>query len=571
MSYEALKSVALLLALLLAGGVFLRRAYRWSWTKLRLGQPNPPFGQWGERIKGLLVYVAAQQRLFRVLLPGTAHFVVFWGFVVLSLTILQAIAEGLVAFADPHYLLPVIGRFGPLALVQDVATVLVTVAVLYGLYLRLVEDPERYRGSHKKQGVTVLLFIFAILLSLAAINGIRINLGEDPLAAWRPMARLLGLLFAGLDEGAQTAVEEIAYWIHVGVVLVFLSELPTGKHFHIITSLPAVLLRNLEPRGRLSAAPASAGQIGVGQVEQFRWRQMLDFYTCTECGRCQDVCPAYAGGQVLSPKLLMMDLRDHLKATGRNPGNAFLPGEAKPLVGNAVSEAALWACTSCYACDQECPLLIEHVSPIVDMRRGLVNEGKVAAQLQDALANLGRYGNSFGQSDRARAKWTMPIQPRIKDARKEPVEFLWFVGDYASYSSGVIEITQKTAEVFQQAGLDFGILYEGERNAGNDVRRVGEEGLFEMLAERNRAALDKCTYQSIVTTDPHSYNTLKNEYPANGGQPVLHYSELLDRLIAGGQIRLARRLGYKVRGRTYINFTSYALRELREDTVGRMV
>jgi Fe-S oxidoreductase len=188
------------------------------------------------------------------------------------------------------------------------------------------------------------------------------------------------------------------------------------------------------------------------------------------------------------------------------------------------------------------------VDTIVDMRRYMVIEGQVDAELQDALANLGRYGNSFGKSGRARARWTRSVEPKIKDARKEAVEYLWFVGDYASYSATLTDITQMTAEVFQKAGLDFGLMYDGEQNAGNDVRRVGEEGLFEMLVEKNVAALSKCTHQAIVTTDPHSYNALKHEYPAeiNGGRPVLHYAELLDQLIASGRLKFSKKLGYQV-------------------------
>jgi Fe-S oxidoreductase len=219
------------------------------------------------------------------------------------------------------------------------------------------------------------------------------------------------------------------------------------------------------------------------------------------------------------------------------------------LVGAAIPEAMLWSCTTCGACVRECPILIEHVDTIVDMRRYLVYEGHMDARLQEALANLGRYGNSFGQSDRARAKWTRALPAKIKDVRKEPVEYLWFVGDYASYSAGLTDITAMTAAVFEHAGVDFGILYEGERNAGNDVRRVGEEGLFEMLVEKNLDAIGKAKFKAIVTTDPHSYNALKNEYPAangNGRYPVLHYTELLDQLIADGRLKFSKKLDYKV-------------------------
>ncbi len=280
-------------------------------------------------------------------------------------------------------------------------------------------------------------------------------------------------------------------------------------------------------------------------LRKLTWKQLLESDTCTECGRCQDACPAHAAGMALSPKELMVAVRDSLHKVGPAlNGN----GQAPPLVGDGIPDAVVWSCTTCGACDSECPVLIEHVDLVVDMRRYLVSEGRVDNLLQDALSNLSRYGNSFGQSERARAKWSLSAQPKIKDARKEAVEYLWFVGDYASYNPALLEITRLTADVFQKAGLDFGILYEAEKNAGNDARRVGEEGLFEFLVEKNSAALAKCNFKAIVTTDPHTYNTLKNEYPADvlGGRPVLHYTELLDDLVASGKLVLKNRLGEKV-------------------------
>lgn len=550
MSYENLKSILALLAILASFGVFGWRTIQFLWSNLRRGQPSGPFKAWGERIKGLVLFVAAQWRLFRFRYSGIAHFFIFWGFLVLSLTILQALLEGLLAFTNPHFALPFVGTFGPLALLQDLFAVFVMVAIVYGLVMRLYVNPERYKGSHKSQGVMVLMFIFTIMLSLLVMNGIRQNLGTDPVpATWRPISDLVGNLFAGFSEGTQFVVAEAAYWIHLGVVLVFLTELPGGKHFHVVTSVPAVLLRDLEPPGRLTPAPEIDGEVGVSQVEHFRWRQMLDFYTCTECGRCQEVCPAYASGLPLSPKMLIMNLRDNLTARGWALSAKTTNGALKEsLIEDVIGEQVLWACTTCYACDQECPLFIEHVIPIVDMRRHMVIEGQVDAELQDALSNLGRYGNSFGQSERMRARWSQPIEPKIKDARREPVEYLWFLGDYASYSPTLTSITQLTAEVFAAAGVDFGILYDSERNAGNDVRRAGEEGLFEMLAEKNMMALSKAKFECIVTTDPHTYNTLKNEYPFEPGErpEVLHYTELLDRLIASGEMKLERALGTQV-------------------------
>jgi len=545
-----IKSIAALIVILIAGGIFLVRAYQLLWRNLRRGRSSERFGRWGERIWGLVKYVAAQGRLFRVFIPGTAHFFIFWGFALLSLTILQAMFEGLLAFINPHFVIPIIGEFGPLALFQDLIVVAVIAAVIYALYLRLIAKPERYKGSHTSQGVMVLMFILTIMVSLVVINGIRINLGVDELAAWRPISRLIGGLFAGMAPSAQRVIEEVSYWIHLGIVLIFLTELPGGKHFHVVTSVPAVLLRNMEAPGRLPPLPEGSGDEGAQAVEQFTWRTMLDFYTCTECGRCQDVCPAYVSGSVLSPKVLMMGLRDNLIERG---DVHHLPEDHarakaiidKELAGDVFSDAFIWACMTCYACDQECPLFIEHVTPLVEIRRHLVMEGRMDESLQDALANLGRYGNSFGQSERARAKWTQPLDPKIKDARREPVEYLWFVGDYASYHASLTDITRLTAEVFRHAGLDFGILYDGERNSGNDARRVGEEGLFEMLVEENTAAMGRSQFKAIVTTDPHSYNTLKNEYP-NGDHEILHYAELLDELISSGKLKLSKQLDYSV-------------------------
>jgi len=230
-----------------------------------------------------------------------------------------------------------------------------------------------------------------------------------------------------------------------------------------------------------------------------------------------------------------MNLREHLTKRG-----------TQSLIPDVIAEPVVWSCTTCYACDQECPLFIQRVKAIVDMRRYLVSEGRLDETLQDALAKLGRYGNSFGQSERNRAKWAQPLLPRIKDARKEPVEYLWFVGDYASYNPSVVDITRQTAQVFQKAGLDFGILYDGERNAGNDVRRVGEEGLFEMLVEKNIEAMSKANFRTIVTTDPHTYNTLKNEYPSDTTRHTQHYAELLDQLITAGKLKFSRKLPYTV-------------------------
>jgi Fe-S oxidoreductase len=232
-----------------------------------------------------------------------------------------------------------------------------------------------------------------------------------------------------------------------------------------------------------------------------------------------------------------MDLRNHLREQeGIGPRPTAAGGSQ--MLGDAISDDTLWACTTCRACMEVCPLHIEHIPKIVDMRRQLVEQGRMEHQLQDSLASLARYGNSFNQSERLRSRWTRELGFTIKDARKEPVDVLWFVGDFASYDPRVQRLTRSVARVMTRAGVDFGILYEGERNSGNDVRRVGEEGLFEMLAQHNIETLKGCQFKRIMTTDPHSLNAIGQEYPRLGGNyPVLHYTQLLVELLERGDLK----------------------------------
>jgi Fe-S oxidoreductase len=246
----------------------------------------------------------------------------------------------------------------------------------------------------------------------------------------------------------------------------------------------------------------------------------MDAYTCTECGRCSAVCPATAGGTPLAPRQLILDLRDQLYHGGGSSAQTPIAPEV------------LWSCTTCMACVEACPVGIEHVPTIVDMRRTLVDRGEMDPLLQQTLQNFGSQGNSQGKSARMRARWTKGLDFKIPDARKEPVQYVWFVGDFASYDERVQEASRAVATILHEAGVSFGLLYESERNSGNDVRRVGEEGLFELLVEQNMKALGACEYEAIFTTDPHSLNTLRNEYPQYGlDKPVYHYTELLADLV----------------------------------------
>jgi Fe-S oxidoreductase len=399
-----------------------------------------------------------------------------------------------------------------------------------------------------------LVAIIVIVLAGLTTESLRLAVDQPDWALWTPIGWLLAQLWIGIGASDQTLTNfhAVMWSFHLLLAAVAVATLPLGTLWHTLTGpLNTFFSQTDRPTGQLKPVAQSAKNepLYVKSLPDLTWKQLLDGDACTECGRCQDACPAHAAGTPLSPKQFILSIRQALHRDGRvlvSGKNNGQGGDQKLLVGEDISQEVLWSCTTCGACVRQCPVLIEHVDSIVDMRRHLVIEGQMDGMLQDALANLGRYGNSFGQSDRMRAKWTQPILPKIKDARREPVEYCWFVGDYASYSTTLTEITQKTAGVFNNIGLDYGILYDGERNAGNDVRRVGEEGLFEMLAEKNMAVFGKSSFKSIITTDPHSYNTLKNEYTGDPQYPVLHYSELLDQLISSGKLKFTKKLGYKV-------------------------
>ncbi|MGH7818514.1 MAG: (Fe-S)-binding protein, partial [Candidatus Binatia bacterium] len=324
---------------------------------------------------------------------------------------------------------------------------------------------------------------------------------------------------------------------------------PYSKAIHMITDFANLMFRDDLAAQRLPRLPAEPAPeyMGFKSIRDLSWKNLLDLDACTKCGRCHVACPAQQSGAPLSPRDLVLDLREYADSQlARNAletpsflGDHPAKNDDAPLAGGVIQSPTLWACTTCRACVTECPVGIEHVPLIVQLRRRLVEEGELEEGLQDALQSLAKRGNSFNQSEKLRGRWTKDLPFKVKDVRKEPAEYLWFVGDYASYNPRLQEISRAVARIFHRAGIDFGILYDGEKNSGNDVRRVGEEGLFEMLAEHNIGVMSKCDFKEVVTTDPHSLNTLRNEYPELGGTwKVSHYTEVLLRLVESGQVKL---------------------------------
>jgi Fe-S oxidoreductase/nitrate reductase gamma subunit len=363
-----------------------------------------------------------------------------------------------------------------------------------------------------------------------------------PAAAWSPVGYGTAKVFAALPLESLRGWHQVVWWLHALLAFGLIVAVPFTKAFHLISSPANMVFRHAGPVGRL---PVVREQ-GVRTVRDYTWRQLIQVDACTWCGKCQEVCPGHHTGFPLSPRDFVQAVDAQLLRT-----RAKANGETPSLHGERIRPEELWACCTCRACEDICPVHVQHPRLIIDMRRHLVDQGQVDEGLQDALMNFQRYGNSFGQSPRKRAEWTKPLGFKLKDARKEEVEYLWFVGDYASYDQRAQEVTRAIAKVFQRAGVDVGLLLEKEQNAGNDVRRIGEEGLFSMLREKNAKELAGAKFRRILTSDPHTYNTLKNEYQDGGaeavaGKPVLHYAELLDELLRDGKLPGRRTLPYTV-------------------------
>ncbi len=526
----------------LAAIILLIRFYLDARLWWRVGIPETRWDQLHKRLGRLVKYAIVQTRVLSERYPGLMHVLIAWGYLVFFIgTALATLDSHFVKFLNGNtYLL--------YKFILDTFTLFFLIGAAMAAYRRYIQKPSRL--TLESRFTWSLVLITLIVLGGLVVESLRLAIEQPPWALWTPVGWLVAQLWIATGTSVETLLEwHLGVWIfHLLSVALTLILLPVSTLIHLLTGPLNTFFSKIDtPIGRLKPIAETVGgdPIYVSRLSDLSWKQLLDGDACTECGRCQDACPAFASGTPLSPKELILSLRDALHAYGQsNNGN----GKAHMVVGEKIQDAVLWSCTTCGACVHECPVLIEHIDTIVDFRRYLVIEGRVDDELQDALSNLGRYGNSFGKSARARARWSRKIEPKLKDARKEPVDYLWFVGDYASFSPTLTEITQQTVDVFHKAGIDFGILYEGEQNAGNDARRVGEEGLFEMLVENNLKALENSNYQVIITTDPHSYNTLKNEYPTNGGvhHPVIHYTELLDQLISSGQLTLSKKIDNKV-------------------------
>lgn len=549
----ALGGVAVILFLI---GVY-KHFKRWRAGR---SEPFPIFT--AERLQSFIKYAFFQGRLATDAYAFVMHLCIFFGMCILFAgTALATIDQDIAYLLFKNQFLKGSFYLG-YKLFLDIFGVLLIAGLLLAIYRRYIIKPERLKNLVYPTFPLDSFYLLAMLLFIAVsgffVEALRLAETKVPWAHYSPFGSSLAILFSSMDKQSLLSAHFIIWSLHGLAALTFIALIPHSKAFHMFTSAASIYLRNTGAVGALPPGEPS----GVSKITDFTWRQLLQFDSCTWCGRCQELCPAHISGSKLSPKNVILKLNDAMLkfspakssssvSEGQASGNVDANKNGKALQETIFEPSELWGCTTCRACEEVCPVFIEHPRTIIELRRYLVGQGIMDKTLQDALNSLNRYGNSFGKSDRMRAKWTQGLPFKIKDARKEAVDCVWFLGDYASFDPRLQTITQATAKILQQAGVDFGILYEGERNSGNDVRRIGEEGLFEVLRDKNLDAFSKVQWNNgkkiIITTDPHSYNTLKNEYNWNGDNvEVKHYTEFLNQLLNDGKLQIKKRLSGKV-------------------------
>jgi Fe-S oxidoreductase len=543
-------------------GCFAVAGRRFWWLRRLLGTGQAAPGRWhGFRrpAEAELVEVAGQRKLLRWTVPGTAHFFTMWGFTILLATILEAYG----ALFSRSFHIPLIGTDPWLAFLEDFFTVAVLVSLGVFATIRLVNSPtrrdraSRFYGSHTGAAWLVLAYICAVMVTLLVYRAAQINTGYFPFGdtSWAFASKTVASWLAPLGTTANQAIETIFLLLNIAVIASFLVFVSYSKHLHIFLA-PVNVAASRRPRalGGLDKTPDMDMEhvtedtvFGVGHVGEFTWKQMLDFATCTECGRCQSQCPAWNTGKPLSPKLVIMDLRDNLFSSSAQ----LLSGEAhegESLVGTVIDPDVLWSCTTCGACVEECPVDIEHVDAIVDMRRyEVLMESRFPTEAGLMLRNLENQGDPWGLGQSKRADWLAELDfevPVVADAIPESVEYLYWVGCAGALDERGRKQVVATARLLHRAGVTFAILGPKESCTGDPARRLGNEYLFQELAKANVETLTSVGARKVVVTCPHCFNSLRNEYPALGGDfEVVHHAQLLETLVRDG--RLTPGTGYE--------------------------
>ena len=508
------------------------------------GRAMPRWNHVPTRIWHVIVYVFAQLRLLaNDFWPGLMHATIFWGFVVLTVGTIEFFGKGVIE----SFVLPGLSDTAPYLIVQDLFSVLVILAVGYALYRRLVVKPRRLNLSG--EALVILLLILGLMVTDLIADAARIRLAPAPSDHWQFAGAAVAGWIAGLPVGGVTAVFHLAWWAHAVTLLGFLVLLPHSKHLHILISPLNVFFAPLEPKGQYRSMDLENSEtFGVGNLTEMAWKDLFDTYNCTECGRCTSRCPANMSGKELDPKWLILHLRERLFEEA--PALLGRPGATpveRPLVVDTIHDNVLWACTNCRWCVDACPVFIEHVPKIVDMRRWLVlTESRFPAELQPAFRNLETNGNPWQMSWETRAEWARDLGVRQMSDVGE-AEYLYWVGCYGSFDERNKKVARALVRVLQAANVDFAILGNEEKCTGEPARRLGHEYLYQTLAQGNIETLRQYKFQTIVTACPHCFNTIRNEYPQFDGRfRVIHHTQLLDELLRQERLRPVQRDGERI-------------------------
>ncbi|MCM3714227.1 (Fe-S)-binding protein [Alkalihalobacillus oceani] len=518
-----------------------------------------------ERFRAIWVNVFGQKKLLKDKKSGMIHLMFFYGFLLVQFGAIDLIWKGLAVGSH----LP-LGSFYPVfTLFQEVVVFIILVAVVWAFHRRYIEKLVRLKRGWKAG--LVLLFIGGLMVSKLVAKAMEIIWLGKPLSGFEPIASGLAAVFSFVPPAAASGLFFLFWWVHLLILLSFLVYVPQSKHAHLLAAPVNVFLGRTHPVGQLASInfeDESQEVFGVQKIEDFNQKQLVDLYACVECGRCTNMCPATGTGKLLSPMDLIVKMRDHLTEKGaaitsRSP---WLPafafsgtranqlagaGEAAAgydvsLIGDVITEEEIWACTTCRNCEDQCPVMNEHVDKIIDLRRYLVlTEGKLDADAQRAMTNIERQGNPWGISRKDREKWREGREdisvPTVKEVEKagEEFEYLLFAGSMGSFDKRSQKIAQSLAKVLNEAGVRFAIIGNKEKNSGDTPRRLGNEFLFQELATANIALFQKHGVRKIVTIDPHAYNSFKHEYPEFGldDVEVYHHTELLAKLIQEGRLQ----------------------------------
>ena len=536
----------------------------------------------GRDVKTETVEVVGQRKLLKWTVPGVAHALTFWGFTFLLLTIIESYGD----LFSRTFAIPGIGHWEAIGFLEDLFAVAVLAGLITFTVIRLRNSPERegrasrFFGSHTSAAWLVLGMIFGVIVTLLLYRGAQINTGVFPYHHGAFASQIVGHWLAPLGYGVNSVLEVVFLLAQLAVVLVFLAFLVYSKHLHIFLAPVNVLfsrrpnaLGALEPmrsNGKVldfEEADPDTDVFGLGKIEDFTWKGMLDMGTCTECGRCQSQCPAWATGKPLSPKQVILDLRDHAFAkapyllASSDSEREKLPDAVKaeaerPLVGSAADHGVidpdvLWSCTNCGACVEECPVDIEHIDHIDGMRRHQVLiESAFPVEAAGMLKNLENKGDPWGMGQARRAEWMteLDFEVPVVDGKIEPdVEYLFWVGCAGALEDRAKKTTKAIASLLHTAGVKFAVLGPAETCTGDPARRIGNEFVFSMLAQQNIETLNEAGARTIVASCPHCFNTIANEYPQLGGNyEVIHHTQLLARLVAEGKLKPAGRVDEKL-------------------------